>query len=191
VSNEFHDELAFGAPAATPAIAPGRAYLSLLMENQRGMYALICSLLGNSEHAHDVLQETNLVMWEKAGEYDPARPFRPWAFRFAHNQVLAFRKKVQRDRLVFDEQMLAEIHDRTMTATDRLEDQLKSLDACMKKLPPRQHELVRRRYADGQKLKEIAAATRQSANALAAMLFRARRAILRCMKGRLAGEAEK
>ena len=169
---------------------PCREYVSLLMENQRRPLRLICAFSGNSEHAQDVLQETNLVLWEKAGDYDASRPFRPWAFRFAHNQVLAFRQKMQRDRLVFDEQMLVNIRDHTTRVTERLDDQIKSLDACVGKLSPRQQELIRRRYRDGQKLKEIAVATRQPANALAAMLFRSRQAIMRCMKAKLAVERD-
>jgi RNA polymerase sigma-70 factor (ECF subfamily) len=173
-----------------PPSVPSREYLALLMECQRALYALICSLLGSSEHAQDVLQETNLVLWEKSGEYDPSRPFRPWAFRFAHNQVLAFRRKRQRDRLVFDDEMLVEIRDRTIQATDQLDEQLKSLDDCVSKLPPRQQELIRRRYAHGQKLKDIAVMMRQSANNLAATLFRARQSVLRCMKAHLAAKAD-
>ncbi len=169
---------------------PSREYLALLMENQRSMYAMICSLLGNSERAQDVLQETNLVLWEKAAEYDRSRPFKPWALRFAHNQVLAFRQKTQRDRLVFDDQMLEDVRERTIVATETLENQLKSLDACLEKLPSQQRELIRRRYFEGIKLKQIAEDNSQSANSLAAMLFRARQALLRCMKTQVAAEPE-
>ena len=185
-----NESLEIVTPAVSAASVPSREFLSLLMEHQRAMYALICSLMGSSHHAQDVLQEANLALLEKTSEYDPARPFRSWAFRFAHNQVLAYRQKMQRDRLVFDDQMLIEIRDRTIQATDGLEDQLKSLDACVRKLPPRQRELIRRRYCDGQKLKEIATATGQSSNTLAAVLFRARQAVLRCMRSRVVKEAE-
>ena len=96
---------------------------------------------------------------------------------------------MQRDRLIFDEQTLCEIRDRTVQATDGLDEQLKSLDACVQKLPPRQQDLVRRRYCQGEKLTEIAAATGQTANALAAILFRGQ-SILRCMKAHLAKKTD-
>jgi RNA polymerase sigma-70 factor (ECF subfamily) len=165
---------------------PSREFLAQLMGHQRAMYALICSLMGSSEHAQDVLQEANLALLEKTSEYDPTRPFRSWAFRFAHNQVLAYRQKTQRDRLVFDDQMLIEIRNRTISATDGLEEQIKSLDDCVRKLPVRHQELIRRRYCDGQKVTEIAASTGQSPNALAAILFRARQAVLRCIRRQVA-----
>jgi RNA polymerase sigma-70 factor (ECF subfamily) len=58
-------------------------FVELLTAHQRKLYAYIfVMLLGNSAAA-DVLQETNLDLWAKMGEYDFERPFLPWAFGFA------------------------------------------------------------------------------------------------------------
>src|SRR4051812_13542352 len=73
---------------------------------QAALYAYVCSLLGTSAGAADVLQEANLVLWEKAMEYDPERPFLPWARRIAHFQVLAYRKRQSREKLLFDDDLL-------------------------------------------------------------------------------------
>ena len=78
---------------------------------QSQLYAYICSLTGNSIAAQNVLQEANLVLWDKAAEFDPSRPFLPWAYTFAYMQVLAWRKKRRRDRLVFDEDLMSRISD--------------------------------------------------------------------------------
>ena len=67
--------------------------MQLLTGTQSRLYAYICSLIGGAAGARDVLQETNLVLWDKAQEYDPARPFLPWAYRIAYLQVLAYRKQ--------------------------------------------------------------------------------------------------
>ena len=65
---------------------------------QSALYAYVCSLLGTSAGAADVLHEANVVLWEKAAEYDPSRPFLPWAYRIAYFQVLAHRKRRSRDK---------------------------------------------------------------------------------------------
>src|SRR5687767_1685246 len=78
---------------------------------QSALYAYGCALLGTSTGAADVLQETNVVLWEKAGEYDHDRPFLPWAYRVAHFQVLAYRKRLSRDKLVFDDELLGVVSD--------------------------------------------------------------------------------
>ena len=77
-------------------------FMLLLTSHQSSLYACISALLGGVEGVQDVLQETNVVLLEKAGEYDPARPFVPWALAFARFQTLAWRKRQTRDRLVLD-----------------------------------------------------------------------------------------
>jgi len=38
-------------------------------------------MVRNAADADDVLQETNLVLWRKTADFDPAREFMPWAMR--------------------------------------------------------------------------------------------------------------
>ena len=57
-------------------------FVQLLTGLQSRLYAYLCTLLVRSDDARDVLQETNVVLWKKAADYDPTRPFEPWAFRF-------------------------------------------------------------------------------------------------------------
>ena len=87
---------------ATDSSSPGHtpAFVGHLTGCQSLLYGFICALLGGAEGAGDVLQETNIVLWNKAHEYDPARPFLPWAYTFARFQVMAWRKKQSRSRLV-------------------------------------------------------------------------------------------
>src|SRR3954454_14411357 len=42
-------------------------FVQLLTGVQSRLYAYICSLVGDSAGARDVLQETNLALWNKAG----------------------------------------------------------------------------------------------------------------------------
>jgi DNA-directed RNA polymerase specialized sigma24 family protein len=57
--------------------------------------------------ADDVLQKTNLVLWQKAAEFDESRPFLPWAIRFAQLQALAYLKRLHRQhgRLLIDDDL--------------------------------------------------------------------------------------
>ncbi len=69
--------------------SPPQEFLLLLTSHQSTLYASITALLGGVEGAQDVLQETNLVLLEKAGEFDLSRPFLPWALTVARFQMLA------------------------------------------------------------------------------------------------------
>ena len=75
------------------------------------MFAYILSLLGNRTQAEDVMQETNAVLWRKAHEFKLGTNFGAWMLRVAYFQVMAHRRKITRDRLVFDDDFLADIAD--------------------------------------------------------------------------------
>ncbi|MFN7134755.1 MAG: guanylate kinase, partial [Myxococcales bacterium] len=50
--------------------------------------------------SEEVIQETNLVLWREFDRFQEGTNFAAWACRVALNQVLAWRKKRQRDRLL-------------------------------------------------------------------------------------------
>ena len=79
-----------------------------LTENQTRLYGYVFSLLGDHARAADVVQETNLVLWRKIDEFQPEKPFLPWAYAIARFQVLAHLRDKSRDRLLLDEE-LAEV----------------------------------------------------------------------------------
>ena len=64
-----------------------------LTQCQRKLHAFILSMVWNPVDADEVLQETNLVLWQKADDFDAARPFVPWAMRFAQLPSLAWLKR--------------------------------------------------------------------------------------------------
>ena len=74
-----------------------RSYQVLVTSYQGTRYAFISALMSGDENARDVLQETNLVLWEKASSCDPNCDFASWAYRIAYYQVLAYHKRQQRN----------------------------------------------------------------------------------------------
>lgn len=161
-----------------------------LTASQSALYAYVCSLLGNSAGAADVLQEANVVLWEKAGEYDPARPFLPWAYKVAYFQVLAHRKGLSREKLIFDESLLAQIAAAFAKRDEDSGQQLAALDACVSKLPARQRSVVDARYRDGEPVEAIARRLQKAPNAIAADLYRIRKLLLDCVRSTLAMEGK-
>ena len=88
-------------------MAESAEFVTQITRAQRQLHAFILSMVWNPAEADDVLQETNLVLWEKSGEFDGSRPFLPWAMRFAQLQAMAWLKRRQRqqNRLVFDDEL--------------------------------------------------------------------------------------
>ena len=86
--------------------APSAEFIENVTRVQRKLHAFIWSLVRSGADADDILQETNLVLWRKSDEFEPGSNFDAWAFRIAQFQVLAFRKRQQRSKLHFDDELV-------------------------------------------------------------------------------------
>ena len=144
------------------------------------------TLLGRSSDVEDVLQATNLELWAKASDYDCTRPFLAWAYRFAYLQVMAHRKRHARDRLLFDDELLGQIASEFARQDEHAEFQLEALAACLESLPPKQRELIDRRYKSGHSVTVMAAETGGDVNNVSAALYRVRKLLADCIGRRLA-----
>ncbi len=167
-------------------ISPEQAagYVQHLTGCQNQLYGYIYSLLRNAEAAWDVLQETNVVLWRKAAEYDVARPFLPWALGIAFNQVRAARTRLGRDKLMFHEDSTLEAISADWLAA--LDNQLPAdveiaMDGCLQRLPAKHREVVERHYRGGESLGAIAKTLSRTANAVGVMLHRIRLALAQCI----------
>jgi len=88
---------------------PSFEFVQLLTSHQSRLYAYVLSLLGDRTQADDVLQETNSVLWRKANEFELGTNFGAWMLKVAYFQVMAHRRRLTRDRLVFDDDFLQDI----------------------------------------------------------------------------------
>ena len=168
--------------------SPSAEFVGQISRVQRALYAFVFSLLRHAADADDVLQETNLVLWRKCGEFQPGTDFLAWAFRVAHFQVLAHRKRQQRARECFDDELLAQLAAEAAEQRADFDLRRRALLGCMQKLPDEQRVLVSRRYEPGGCVNDIAAERRSTPKAVSELLRRIRRALLICIEHTLASE---
>jgi RNA polymerase sigma-70 factor (ECF subfamily) len=164
---------------------PEENLIALITRHQSLLHGYILSLLPNQSKADDVLQETNLVLWRKAAEFDQSRPFLPWACRIAWFQVKAARRDEARDRHIFDAELvdlLAEEDDSDLESTTALDH---ALQDCLDQLPEDKRVLILHRYQPDSSVNEMAAQRNLSAGALAAQLHRIRQMLEACVEGKL------
>ena len=88
---------------------PSFEFVQLLTSHQSRLYAYVLSLLGDRTQAEDVMQETNAVLWRKAHDFKLGTNFGAWMFKVACFQVMAHRRRLTRDRLVFDDDFLQDV----------------------------------------------------------------------------------
>lgn len=155
---------------------------------QSALLRYIFLLLGDEEDAKDVLQETNLYIWQNIGHLDCPEHFKPWAKTLATFQI----KRVIKDRaienthIIFDSGTADKIADTIAEETaDGDFDQVPfdALKKCLDRLPAAKRHLIDRRYWKRESVKEIAASRRAAPSAIAMTLLRVRKELGDCVRG--------
>ncbi|MBA4186558.1 MAG: RNA polymerase subunit sigma-70 [Planctomycetaceae bacterium] len=177
-------------PAERPTEYPtdAAAFVCEVTANQRRLYAFILSLVRIPNDADDVLQETNLVLWQKASEFTPGTNFTAWAFSIARFQVMAFRKRQKRSRESFDDTLIELLADDAEAHIDESDARRAALRGCIRKLRPEHAALIAERYEPGACVNEIARRAGKSPKALSEQLARVRTILLKCVTRTLAAE---
>jgi len=165
-------------------------FIAHLTRCQTSIYAYILTLVRDPDAAADLLQETNLVLWRKAEQFQPGTDFGAWAARIAHFEVLAWRKRHARDRHVFDDDLLQRVGDeyRRQNEPADLTDRAAALRRCIDRLQREERELIERRYAAGGSVKQIAADLGKSEGAVSTALYRLRHALSDCIERTIRSE---
>ena len=164
-------------------------FLALLTASQSSLYAYIVSLLPNRQQADDILQETNIVLWRKADEFQEGTSFVAWACQIAYFNVLSHRRRMARDKHTFGDDLFDYLAERQCERIDAVEDRQQALRRCLQKLPPKQRELIEARYQPGASVRRMADERETTEGALSQSLYRIRATLLDCIKRNMPAEA--
>ncbi len=157
-------------------------FMVLYSNHQRRLYLYTITLMPDAVAAEDVLQEANLVLWRKFGQYRPGTNFFAWACKIVRYEVLKHRGKHTRSARLLDPDVLDRLAEVAVAEVEHLdESHRRALVDCMSRLSPGDRELMRRRYAEAIAVQEIAAAMNRSPNAVSQSLGRVRRLLLDCI----------
>jgi RNA polymerase sigma-70 factor (ECF subfamily) len=157
----------------------GNEFVKLLAQNQRRLHTYVHTLVPTVADAEEIVQEATLVLWREFDQFQRGTNFTAWACKVAFHQVLAWRKKRQRDRLQFTDEFLTAIA--AEAAADDLEERTVVLNQCVEKLPDHHRQLVRLRYSDGLTIEALAQSLRRTSDAIYRMLSRIRQSLHQCV----------
>ena len=155
---------------------------------QRRLYAYILTLIPNPQAAEEILQETNVVIWEKSRDIETVNNFSAWASKIAYFQTLAYLKRIKRDRLRFDDELVGRIAAAVSERQSLLDDRVDALRTCLRKLSDKDRDLIQRRYEAGASLDGISEAVSRTRGAIKQALYRIRGALMQCIEQTLATE---
>ncbi len=109
-------------------------FVHLLTINQRKIYSYILKLVANFNDADDIMQDTTAIMWKKYDTFIPGTNFLGWAVRIAHYNILSYRTKKGKERLIIDDELFESIQIKAVKSNDTLDSKLKYLKECLSKL---------------------------------------------------------
>jgi RNA polymerase sigma-70 factor (ECF subfamily) len=159
---------------------------ALLVAHQQSLLRFIKSIVVNHHEAEDLLQRTNLILWQKRGSFAAGSNFRAWSFTIARLEALNQLRQQRRDQRVFSEQQDSEIA--TGMQPGIPEDDtapLLALRDCFGRLPSRDQELLMMRYGSDRTLNDYAKTLNRSPGTLKARLFQIRENLRRSIEDRL------
>lgn len=165
-----------------------RLFVRLLAQHERRVYGYILRLVPLWSDADEVLQETNIRLWEEFDRFVPGTNFAAWAIRVAHYQVLTWRKRQSRSRLVFSDEAIRAIADESAAQLAEVDARQTALAECLKKLSPRNRDMILRCYADGSTIRSVAEQLDRSVDAVYKAAQRIRLTLHRCIEQRLQSE---
>jgi RNA polymerase sigma-70 factor (ECF subfamily) len=163
-------------------IAPSDDFIRELTAAQPRLFAFAVTLVGNTDAAADVMQETNVTLCRQWQEYAPGTNFMAWACTVARFKVLEYRRAARREAVIFGGELLDDLASEAEEASHSDSDQAAALAECLGKLQPRQRELIRQRYEDGVTVQALAQSEHRSSRGMAVTLFRLRHWLLDCME---------
>lgn len=169
-----------------------RAFETLVLRHQKGVYNFIFRFLGNREVAEEVFQDAFIKVHQAAARYMPSGKFTTWLYTIVRNLCVDnFRRKKIREALSLDdrgpddERCLGDSIASDETPPDVMSSALEIegvLQMALQKLNEDQKEVFLLREKEGFKFEEIAEMTGVSVNTVKSRMRYALDSLRRALK---------
>ncbi len=123
--------------------------LEMFSRYQRSLYSYILSMVHNPTDAEDVLQNTNIVVWQKFRQFQPETDFRAWVFKICYYEILKLLGRKRPSGVSFRPELLDELSVEYRRREDLLEMREQALPGCVEELPPPDRDLLNAVYGRG------------------------------------------
>jgi RNA polymerase sigma-70 factor (ECF subfamily) len=175
-------------PDSVPSSASSEpVFVSELTEHQSILHAFLVSLLPGVAEVDDVLQRTNLVLWEKRSQFEPGTSFKSWALAVAYWEARAWMTERKRgDWLVVDDALALKLIRHIEVQPERpANSAVSALRSCLGKLRDNDRLLVLSHHQHEKSLAECSRIFDRTPASLSVSLVRIRAALRRCIKSEL------
>jgi len=158
-------------PAPNPS-DPG-AFVRLLAQHERRIYGYILGLVGNFADADEIRQDVSVRLWEQFDRFEPASDFAAWAISVAHYEVLTFRRRAGRAKVMFSQAFVDTVADELVAAAPDADARADALGHCLKRLSETNQQMIAMVYEGSMPVAKVAEALGRSTDAIYKALQRA------------------
>jgi len=156
-------------------------FLTLMTQYQTALRGYIQGAVWDYHDVHDVLQNTNAVLWRKEEQWNRDVPFLKWAFAVAKYEILAYRRDQAREKLVFNDEVLDLVLEDSEELAPQLSERSEALSTCVAKLSESHKRLLSYKYVSRQRIDEISNQVGKSEDSVRSLLKRLRGKLRDCI----------
>ncbi|MFW5752648.1 MAG: RNA polymerase sigma factor [Planctomycetota bacterium] len=167
------------------------AFDTLALAHQARLQAAIARFIREPADVYDLLQETLFQAWRGLERFDTQRDFGRWLRGIGHKVVADHLRRVYRQNRngpwAMDAEMLELLTGGSDPAFDaaRSDDALEAVRSCIQNLAEDKRRIVLWRFAQGRKVRWIAAKMARKENAVSMALARITELLRICVEGKL------
>lgn len=164
-------------------------FIRLFTAHHVRLQTLALSMIPHYADAEEVLQQANLVLWKKFGDFDQSGgggSFFAWASRILTLEAKNYYRRKSREKVHFGDGFLELVAARVSEMSEELAERERLLAGCVAKLRPEHQQLVRLRYGQGASIDVAARTTGRTAEAIYKALSRIRKMLIECVDRKLA-----
>lgn len=163
-------------------------FMSLLTANYYMLHSFILTMVPNKTDAEDILQNTFMYLWEHFDDFEPGTSFISWAITIAKFQVLTYRKTKTRSKIQLSETALDLVATESVKLSAQMDERYEALEKCLKKLPEKELDFLKKRFIQGSSVKKIAQDIGASLNVVYKRIARLKGILLDCIHRILSGK---
>lgn len=161
-------------------------FVVMLIGLQPELRTFIAHLMPFADVRGDILQDVNLLVWEKRDNFKSGTNFRAWVYTFARNVTMNHQKRARRENeRMFSQETMELLADEFSDSDPVIDDRMEALRHCLDKVPKAERALLLSRYATRGAVEQAAQTSERSASALRGSLFRLRTALRRCVENEI------